>query len=105
MKTVIILVLLAVIAGLAHFTRPSEQSFQGMLARELQDRGQTASTTLPAPTDIDSLMKDVTYKDRFLWADIQQNGKTVYTGAFGHWFEWGKITEAPAEKATIKVPV
>ena len=32
-------------------------------------------------------------------------GLSSVIAALGHWFEWGKITEAPAEKATIKAPV
>lgn len=105
MKTTIIVLLLAVIAALAYFTRPSERSFQTILAEQLQERAATASTTLPTPTDPESLMKEITYKDRYLWVDVQKDGKTVYTGAFGHWFEWGKVVEAPAEKATVKMPV
>lgn len=105
MKTATIIILLAIIVGLAYFTRPSERSFQAVVAQEVQNRAATASTTLPGPVDTESLMKEVVYKDRYLWVDVQKDGKTVYTGAFGHWFEWGKIVESPAEKATIKLPV
>jgi hypothetical protein len=106
MKTAIIILLLGVILGLAYLTRPSQRSFETALNQQLQDRAATASATLlPGPIDTESLLKDVVYKDRYLWVDVQKDGKTVYTGAFGHWFEWGKIVEAPAERTTIKLPV
>ena len=107
MKTLIILMLLAVITGLAYFTRPSERSFQTILNQQVQERSATASAAiLPnRAVEPDALLKDVVYKDRFLWVDVQKDGRTIYTGAFGHWFEHGQVLEAPAEKTTVKLPV
>jgi hypothetical protein len=107
MKTLIILILFVAILGIAYFTRPSERSFQTVLAQEVQEHSSTASASiLPARTvEPDALMKEVVYKDRYLWTSIEKDGRTLYTGAFGHWFEHGKVLEAPAEKTTVKLPV
>ena len=98
-KNAIILLLLTALAAAAFVTRPSERDFRSLLANESPPAARRV-------TDIKSAIKDVListaaggldgandqhdgldYKDRWLWVDVQRDGQTVYTGAFGHWFK------------------
>ncbi|HZZ41349.1 MAG TPA: hypothetical protein VFE58_00290 [Tepidisphaeraceae bacterium] len=97
MKSLIIVILLGLLVALAHYTRPSERSFQSALAEHLKDH--------PAAGDADAVLKDLTYKDRFLWIDVKKEDHTLYTGVFGHWFEHGQVLEAAPEKADVKLHI
>lgn len=101
MKTLIILILFAALIAVAHFTRPSERSFQTAITQNLQDRA--AAEGSHKSIDTEAFLKDLTYKDRFLWVDVQRDGRTLYTGAFAHWFEHGQVLESPPEKTTLKL--
>lgn len=98
-KNAIILVLLAALAAAAFVTRPSDRDFRSLLANDSPPAARRV-------TDVKSALKDIListaagglggatdqqdgldYKDRWLWVDVQRDGKTLYTGAFGHWFK------------------
>lgn len=86
MKSTIIFILLLALLAAAFFTRPTEADFKRYVS-EKQTQGDT--NVLKAGWDqfqADQLSKSCTFRDRILWTDVQQDGKTIYTGAFSHWF-------------------
>lgn len=38
----------------------------------------------------DLYLEQCEFENRFLWTTVKKNGKPVYTGAVGHWFERGE---------------
>jgi hypothetical protein len=58
-----------------------------------------------AEMEADAFAETCDFKDRLLWVDVQRDGKTIYTGAFAHWFTFasgdGKpsVTSSTASKA------
>src|SRR4051812_6358765 len=104
MKTFTILILVAALVGAACLSRPSQHSFEVMIQEQAKaEAGNSTVGSIANEIAAGQALKDVAYKNRFLWTDVQKDGKTVYTGAFGHWFQWGKVYEAPAvERTTIK---
>lgn len=91
MKTMIILILLLALAAAAFFTRPSEDSFKQYILDQ-----KTSGDSNPIKQIVDEgraqqFLDQCTLHDRLLWVDVQQDGKTIYTGAFSHWFDRGQI--------------
>jgi ABC-type microcin C transport system permease subunit YejE len=91
MKSLLIIVLLFALAAAAFFTKPGKDDFQSFIVQE-----QTKNETNVLKKAIDEEMakqtaSHFTYKNRFLWEDVQQDGVTVYTGAFSHWFNRAQI--------------
>jgi hypothetical protein len=86
MKSFIIFVLFVALLAAAYFTRPSQADF----GRYITDQKATGQTNLLkagwAQFQTDQFAQSCTFNDRLLWVNVQRNGKTVYTGAFGHWF-------------------
>lgn len=106
MKTFTILLLSAVLLAVGFFSRPSQHSFEVMIQAQAQkEAGDSTVGSIANEIAANQALKDVTYKNRFLWTDVQKDGKTLYTGAVGHWFQWGKIYEAPTtQTTTFKLP-
>lgn len=91
MKSTLIVVLLIALLGAAFYTRPSEADF----TRYFESR-QTAgdSNMVKAGWDqlkADQFVKGCTFNDRLLWVDVQKDGRTIYTGAFSHWFSRAQV--------------
>ena len=96
MKTFIILVLILLLAAAAFFTRPSESSFRDMVKLQAEQKSGNFVEDLFSGMSSESYLDDCTYKDKFLWTEIEKDGKTIYLGAFSHWFEKG------ADKVKVK---
>ena len=81
MKTILLLLLTMALAAAAFFTRPSEADCKAFITNQ---HGQESLAQ-----KIGDLIQHRNYavKDKYLWMDIQQDGKTVYTGAFSHFFK------------------
>jgi hypothetical protein len=86
MKSFIIIVLLVALGAAAYFTRPSKEQFADYIVQQ-STKGDT--NVFSAGWDkmrAESFVDGIDFKDRLLWVDVQQNGQTIYTGAFSHWF-------------------
>jgi multidrug efflux pump subunit AcrB len=86
MKTFIIIVLFFALLAAAFFTRPDQHDFKSFIVKQ-----QTKNDTNDIKKAIDQTIAEkyadhVQFKDRYLWVDVQREGKTIYTGAFAHWF-------------------
>lgn len=92
MKTFIILLLSVALLAAAFFTRPSQADF-GRYINEQKTAGQSGLLkTTWAQVQADQFVQGCTYNDRFLWVDVQRGGQTIYTGAFGHWFNRASVS-------------
>ena len=91
MKTAIMFLLSIALCAAAFFTRPSEADFKQYI---INQKTQGDSNVLKQGLDeyrAEAFLKQCTFNNRVLWTDVQQDGKTVYTGAFSHWFNRGTI--------------
>jgi hypothetical protein len=94
MKTLLILILAAALAGGAWLSKPSEQSFREMVQRraaaeqEKKDKGliQMVFGKKNGKGKPEQFLSNCTYKDRVLWSTVERDGKTIYTGVFNTWF-------------------
>jgi hypothetical protein len=94
MKSLLILILALALAAAAFITRPGKREF----ALYLLDT-QVPQNSAWAPADFeraDHVVRHVTFKDRYLWVDVERDGKVIYTGAFAHWVGRGEAGEKPA---------
>ncbi len=83
MKTILIVILSLALLAAAFITRPGKRDF----ILHLLDAQSAAdgSFSRSAIEHADRLANSVTIKNRFLWTDIEKDGKILYTGAFSHW--------------------
>lgn len=103
MKTLLILILVVALSSAAFFTRPSRADFETFIVQQ-STRGDTNFfSTGWDKMQAESFAKSVDFNDRFLWVDVQQNGTTIYTGAFSHWFNRAAVKadlDAAKQKAS-----
>lgn len=91
MKSLIITVLLAALLAAAFFTRPNQDDFKRYIVNQ-QTKSDTNIVQKAIDEEIAKKTADgCTFRDRYLWVDVKQDGKTVYTGAFAHWFNRGEV--------------
>ena len=91
MKTFLIIILSLALLGAAFFTRPNESDFRRHVAEQYAaDSGNLLDQFLNEGRAED-LLAGCTFKDRFLWVNVEKDGKTAYTGLFDHWFDHGAI--------------
>jgi len=87
MKTLLILILSLALLAAAFFTRPTEADFERYFKdRSVQPDRNWLERTL-GQFGTDSFLQQCTYRNRYLWTDVEHDGAVVYTGAFSHWFE------------------
>lgn len=92
MKSLIIVLLFVALLAAAFFTRPSQEDFSRYI-NEQKTAGQTGLLKAGlAQFEADQFVKGCTFNDRLLWVDVQRNGQTIYTGAFGHWFNRANVS-------------
>ena len=93
MKTFLILILSLALLGSAFFTRPTEADFRQYVAEQVKaDSGNLLDQFLSEGRSED-LIEGSTFRDRYLWVTVERDGRTVYTGAFAHWFDHGDLKE------------
>jgi hypothetical protein len=102
MKTLIIFVLTIALIAAAFFTRPSQASFKQKVAADMTQGDSNALKSSWDQFQAEQFANGCEYKDRFLWVDVKKDGKTLYTGAFAHWFNHGKI-ETGLDKAKHEI--
>lgn len=86
MKSILILILVVALSAAAIFTRPSKADFENYIVQQSTKGDTNFFSAGWDKMQAESFVKDVEFNDRFLWVDVQQNGTTIYTGAFSHWF-------------------
>jgi hypothetical protein len=86
MRTLIILVLVVLLAGGAFLSKPTKQSFRRLVKDHYQSQADSAADKLLLDARVDAYMKGVEYRDKYLFATIERDGKRISTGAFAKWF-------------------
>lgn len=94
MKTAVIFVLLLALIGAAFLTRPSEASFKQYIVDQKTSGDNDAIKRMIDEGRAQQFLAQCTFADRMLWVDVQQNGKTIYSGAFSHWFNRSEIARS-----------
>jgi hypothetical protein len=91
MKSFLIVILSLALTTAAFFTRPTEADFREFVAdRVPKDRRSLAEKLLRFPSPADQATKEMVFKDRYLWVQVEdKTGKVLYTGAFSYWLERG----------------
>jgi len=97
MRTFIIAVLSVALLAAAFFTRPGKRELMLYLLDKQSGGG---VWTQSAISHAEGVAKMATVKNRFLWTDVEKDGKVVYTGAFAHWFARGEEGEKPLPRVT-----
>jgi hypothetical protein len=101
MKTFLIVLLSAALLAAALFTRPDEQNFRDHLARSAASGDATNFRRAMAEMEAEAFAETCDFKDRLLWVDVQRDGKTIYTGAFAHWFKFASDGSKPTVTKSI----
>jgi len=94
MKSALIFLLLIVCLGGAALSKPSEDDFKRFVATKT---GQKDANFVQAGVDqvkADLFVQNCTFVNRIFWVNVQQNGHTIYTGAFAHFFNRAQFTHA-----------
>lgn len=89
MRRYIGLVLTIAVASAAVATRPTEASFRNYLERQVRAKLNGGTQPLSLATDRRLFPRNYVYKNRYLWADMELDGRVLYTGAFNRWFVRG----------------
>ena len=88
MRTILILILLLLLCTAAFITRPGKREFVLHLL-DAPD-GHAAPWSADAVQHANRVAKSVTFKNHWLWVDVEQDGKVLYTGLFAHWVPRGE---------------
>jgi hypothetical protein len=107
MKKLIIFVLFLGLLAAAFLTRPSQADFKQYITDQTTHGENNLLKVSWDQFKADQFVKSCTFNDRLLWVDVQKNGQTLYTGAFGHWFSRAAIADeinnAKHQIDTIKI--
>jgi hypothetical protein len=85
-KSFIILLLLLALSAGAFLSRPKPADFKPFVKQQVEQNAKGLGK-IWADFSVDRYLESCTINDRLLWVSVQREGKTVYTGAFNHW--WG----------------
>ena len=86
MRSLIILALAVLLVGGAWLSKPTKQSFRKMVRQHYQAQSDSAADKLLLEARVDAYMKSIEYRDKFLYAIMERDGKRISTGAFAKWF-------------------
>lgn len=106
MKSLLILLLVFGLFAALFLTRPTKADFEKYIREDTKiiDGKATGGKTLTAKigdqlrtfgadtlnkSAADLYLEQCTYENRVLWTNVKKDGKPVFTGAVGHWFERG----------------
>lgn len=104
MKKLLILVLAFALAAALFLTRPTKADFENYvrndvkvtdgkltggktLAQTIGDKIKTFTPQQVQQSAAEFYLSQCTYENRFFWTNVKKDGKLVYRGAVGHWFE------------------
>ena len=88
MKSLLILILVAALAGGSYLSKPNEKDFREMIKKKMEGQKDDLVSVIlnKGKGSADRFLDSCTFKDRVLWTTVEQDGKTIYTGAFNSWF-------------------
>ena len=114
-KNIIIAVLAVLLCAGAASSRPGEESFKTWYRQRAKLLAVAAVAAPPqhknlldrifhhgksdGVEDPDSYLEKCVYHDRLLWADVEKDGKVVYSGAFSRWVAYDDVTGALKSKS------
>src|SRR5690606_37882862 len=87
-KSLLILALLIVVTAGAFLSRPNEESFTQYFMAEHQSSGSQLEQFF-GTVKLHQYLGDLTYRDRFLWTQMDRDGEMEYLGLFSRWFHMG----------------
>ena len=102
MKTVIILLLLIALLGGAALSRPSQDDFKRYITQQYTQSDKNPFSTALDQARADAFFNSCTISNRILWSTVQRDGRTLYTGAFAHWFSRADVNQ---EMNSIKTDI
>jgi hypothetical protein len=102
MKSSLILILLVALALGAFLSRPSEASFRDRIKKDRETTSSGVVGRIAGDVDAELYAKSFQYRDHYLWTSMDRNGKSVYTGVFGHWFGRNVNEDLKEVKAELK---
>jgi hypothetical protein len=95
MKNVLIVILTMALSAAAFLTRPNEDDFRDLLAKQAAAaeqpappaKGKAKHRSRPAREAQDPLAK-AEMLDRIFWVEVRgKDGQTLYAGCFNHWWD------------------
>jgi hypothetical protein len=103
-KRLLILVLAAALSAALFLTRPTKADFERYvredtkvidgkltggqtLAGKITDQFRTFTPEQVKQSAAELYLSQCEYENRIFWTNVKKNGKLVYRGAVGHWFE------------------
>ena len=94
MKNFLIIVLAVGLFGAAFLTRPDREDFERYAtAREQLKAGGNSFTAFFKDRGDKLDLKEVEFKDFYLWTVVKKDGRTLYTGVFDRWIDNTKVRE------------
>jgi hypothetical protein len=98
MKTFLILIMAAALAGGSYLSKPNEADFKKMIHDNMESQKKTDLIQLIlhlGKGKADVFLQNCKFNDHLLWTDVERDGKKIYTGVFSHWFANDLKIEAP----------
>ena len=93
MKTAIIFLLLLALLGGAALSKPSEDDFKRFIVAKTAQKDENFLQAGIDQAKADLFVQNCTLTNRIFWVNVQQNGQTIYTGAFAHFFNRAQISK------------
>jgi hypothetical protein len=93
MKSFIILILSVALLAAAFFTRPSQQDFKRFVVQHKTQNDNNVISKVVDQAVAEHFADGCTYRDNYLWTSVQRDGKTLFTGAFSHWFSHAAVKD------------
>src|SRR5579864_4009655 len=93
MKSLIILVLLVLFLGGAALSRPSQDDFKRFITEQYTQKDKNVFSAGIDQVRADAFVNSCTINNRVLWTTVQRDGRTLYTGAFAHWFSRADVNK------------
>lgn len=104
MKSLLILLLTLALFAALFLTRPTKADFERYIRQEtkivdgtptggptitdaVRDKLRTLAADRVNKSAADIYLEQCEFENRVLWTNVKRDGKLVYTGAVGHWFE------------------
>lgn len=94
MKTALIVVLFVALLAAAFISRPAPADFKRFITDQTTGADTNALKVGWDQYKADQYVQHCAFSDRLLWVDVRQDGKTIYTGALGHWFSHAQAANA-----------
>ena len=93
MKSAIILLLFLALLGGAALSRPTQDDFKNYITKQYTQADKNLLSAGFDQFQADAFFNSCTFNNRIVWTDVQKDGKTIYSGAFAHWFSRAEIAK------------